>query len=56
MNDFAAACKRRGLWPFVHYNRTHVVPPCTISETELHEGFAALDVALDVTDRYCSPS
>ena len=26
---FAAACKERGLWPFIHFNRTHVVPPCT---------------------------
>ncbi|MGC8511269.1 MAG: aspartate aminotransferase family protein, partial [Acidimicrobiales bacterium] len=29
MNEFAAACKERGLWPFTHFNRTHVVPPCT---------------------------
>ena len=29
MNEFAAACKQRGLWPMTHFNRTHVVPPCT---------------------------
>ncbi|MDT4973575.1 MAG: taurine---2-oxoglutarate transaminase, partial [Pseudonocardiales bacterium] len=29
MAEFAAACRQRGLWPFVHFNRTHVVPPCT---------------------------
>lgn len=50
MNDFAAACKTRGLWPFVHYNRTHVVPPCTTTVEEVREGLAILDEALDVTD------
>ena len=29
MTEFAAACKAAGLWPFTHFNRTHVVPPCT---------------------------
>ena len=29
MDEFAAACKSGGLWPFTHFNRTHVVPPCT---------------------------
>ena len=53
MNEFAAACKQRGLFPFTHFNRTHVVPPCTTAEAELREGFAILDEALDVTDRYC---
>jgi taurine--2-oxoglutarate transaminase len=52
MNEFAAACKQRGLWPFTHFNRTHVVPPCTISEQELREGLAILDEALDVADSY----
>jgi taurine--2-oxoglutarate transaminase len=53
MNDFAAACKQRGLWPFIHFNRTHVVPPCTISADELRDGFAILDEALAVADRHC---
>jgi taurine--2-oxoglutarate transaminase len=52
MNEFAAACKSRGLWPFVHFNRTHVVPPCVISEADLREGLAILDEALDVSDSY----
>jgi taurine--2-oxoglutarate transaminase len=54
MNEFAAACKQRGLWPFVHFNRTHVVPPCTISEDEVREGIAILDEALTVADRHTS--
>jgi taurine--2-oxoglutarate transaminase len=53
MTEFAAACKQRGLWPFVHFNRTHVVPPCTTSEDEVLEGIAILDEALSVADRYC---
>jgi taurine--2-oxoglutarate transaminase len=53
MNEFAAACKQRGLWPFIHFNRTHVVPPCTISADELRDGFAILDEALTVADGYC---
>ena len=52
MNEFAAACKKNGLWPFTHFNRTHVVPPCVISEAELREGLAILDEALDVADSY----
>jgi taurine--2-oxoglutarate transaminase len=52
MGEFAAACKQRGLWPMVAGNRTHVVPPCTISADEVAEGVAALDQALDVADRY----
>jgi taurine--2-oxoglutarate transaminase len=52
MAEFAAACKERGLWPFVHSNRTHVVPPCTVSAEEVREGLAILDEALSVADRY----
>ena len=51
MNEFAAACKQRGLWPFTHFNRTHVVPPCTTTADEVREGLAILDEALEVADR-----
>lgn len=54
MNEFAAACKERGLWPFTHFNRTHVVPPCTTSADEVREGLAILDEALEVADRYAT--
>jgi taurine--2-oxoglutarate transaminase len=30
----------------------HVVPPCTISESELREGLAVLDDALNVADHH----
>jgi taurine--2-oxoglutarate transaminase len=52
MNDFAAACKERGLWPFTHFNRTHVVPPCTTTADEVREGLAILDEALTVADGF----
>jgi taurine---2-oxoglutarate transaminase len=52
MNEFAAACKERGLWPFTHFNRTHVVPPCTTTAAEVAEGVQILDEALAVADRY----
>ncbi|MDK1473051.1 aspartate aminotransferase family protein [Streptomyces sp. 549] len=52
MADFTAACRQRGLWPFVNMNRAHVVPPCTISEAEAKEGLAVLDEALSVADAH----
>ncbi len=54
MNAFAAACKERGLWPFTHFNRTHVVPPCTITEQEVLEGLDILDEALTVADEHAA--
>jgi taurine--2-oxoglutarate transaminase len=56
MNAFAAACKQRGLWPFIHFNRTHVVPPCTTTAAQIREGVAILDEALDVADGYYTGS
>jgi taurine--2-oxoglutarate transaminase len=40
------------LWPFTHFNRTHIVPPCTISPDEVRDGLAILDHALGAVDRY----
>lgn len=52
MAAFAAAAKKNGLWPFINMNRTHVVPPCNITEPELKEGLAALDAALTTADEF----
>lgn len=52
MAEFAAACKSRGLWPFTHFNTTHIVPPCTTTADEVREGIAILDEALNIADRY----
>ena len=54
MGEFAAACKARGLWPFTHFNRTHVVPPLTISDDEMREGLAIIDECLAVADQYAA--
>nr|WP_250030334.1 aspartate aminotransferase family protein [Actinoplanes maris] len=52
MTELAAACKERGLWPFTHFNRVHVAPPCTVTADEVREGLSILDAALSVADRY----
>jgi taurine--2-oxoglutarate transaminase len=52
MVEVAAACKARGLWPFTHFNRLHVVPPCVVTAEELIEGLDIIDEALLVADRY----
>ncbi|MFI2611908.1 aspartate aminotransferase family protein [Kitasatospora sp. NPDC018619] len=52
MAELAAACKQRGLWPFVNMNRFHVVPPCTVTEEEAKAGLAVLDEVLSLTDAH----
>jgi len=52
MADLVAACKQRGLWPFVHFNRMHVVPPCTITPDEAREGLAVIDEVLELADAH----
>ncbi|MEV6211748.1 aspartate aminotransferase family protein [Kitasatospora sp. NPDC051914] len=52
MAQLAAACKQRGLWPFVNMNRFHVVPPCTVSAEEAKAGLAILDEVLTLTDAH----
>ncbi|WP_062310673.1 aspartate aminotransferase family protein [Demequina rhizosphaerae] len=50
MGVFAKACKDSGVWPFVHFNRTHVAPPLVITEEELRRGLAVIDQALSEVD------
>ncbi|GAA3203908.1 aspartate aminotransferase family protein [Dactylosporangium siamense] len=52
MADVIAACKARGVWPFTHFNRVHVVPPLVVTEEELLQGIDAIDDALDAADAY----
>ncbi len=52
MGAFAAAAKKGGVWPFLHFNRTHIAPPLVIGEDELVRGLSVLDEALDVADGY----
>jgi taurine--2-oxoglutarate transaminase len=51
MNELVAACKARGLWPFTHFNRIHVVPPCTTSTDDVRHGIAILDEVLELADK-----
>jgi taurine---2-oxoglutarate transaminase len=52
MNELAAACKERGLWPFTHFNRLHVVPPINTPVDEVLQGIEILDEVLDLADAY----
>jgi taurine---2-oxoglutarate transaminase len=52
MNKLMAECRARGLVPFINYNRMHVVPPCTVSESEAMEGLGILDEVFTVIDAY----
>ncbi len=47
MAELVAACKAQGLWPFTHFNRIHVVPPCNTSDDDVRAGLAVIDEALD---------
>jgi taurine---2-oxoglutarate transaminase len=52
MVELISACKARGLWPFAHFNRMHVVPPLTISDDEMRAGLAIIDEVLSLADAH----
>ncbi len=52
MTELVGEARKRGLMPFTNYNRLHVVPPCTVSDTEAKEGLAILDEVFSVVDRH----
>ncbi len=52
MAEFAAACKKGGLWPLVAGNRIHVAPACNISPQDVAKGLEILDQALSVADAH----
>lgn len=56
MAELIGEARKRGLLPFSNGNRVHVVPPCTVSDSEAKEGLAILDEVLTVTDRHYSGS
>lgn len=49
MAALVAACKAKGLWPFTHFNRMHVVPPLNITEEDLTKGLAIIESAIQET-------
>lgn len=50
MGQVMAACRARGLWPFLSGNRIHVVPPCNIAVADAERGFDILDEVLGEVD------
>jgi taurine--2-oxoglutarate transaminase len=52
MNQFMAECRARGLMPFMNFNRTHVVPPCIVTDAEAKDGLAILDEVFDLIDAH----
>ncbi|MEO6126586.1 MAG: aspartate aminotransferase family protein [Ilumatobacteraceae bacterium] len=50
MNELVAACKQRGLWPFAHFNRIHIVPPINTPVDEVLQGLDIIDEVLDLAD------
>ncbi len=54
MLEVMAACKQNGVWPFAHFNRLQVTPPCTTSDADIREGLAGIDKALEAADRHAA--
>jgi len=52
MTVLGAEAKKRGLLPFMNFNRLHVVPPCTVTEEETRTGLGILDEVFTEVDRY----
>ncbi len=52
MTVLGAEAKKRGLLPFMNFNRLHVVPPCTVTDDEARTGLAILDEVFSEVDRY----
>ncbi len=53
MMDLIVACKERNLWPFTHFNRIHVVPPCNTPVEDVKTGLAIIDEVLNIADKHC---
>ncbi len=52
MMELVGACKKQGLWPFNHFNRIHVCPPCTTSVADVERGLAIIDDVLTLADAH----
>ena len=50
MKAFKNYCFEHGLYLSVHWHTVLIIPPLTITEEQLAEGFAILDEALKITD------
>lgn len=50
MVELIGACKAKGLWPFAHFNRMHVVPPINTPVAEVRQGLEIIDEVLTLAD------
>jgi taurine--2-oxoglutarate transaminase len=53
MADVAKFLRDNGLYTFVRWNWIFVVPPLCITESQLKDGLAIVDKALEITDAAC---
>ncbi|MCL4559732.1 MAG: aminotransferase class III-fold pyridoxal phosphate-dependent enzyme [Chloroflexi bacterium] len=51
MNAFRKSLLDQGVFLYTHWHTALLIPPLIITEEQLAEGFAALDKALEITDR-----
>ena len=51
MVELVSACKAKGLWPFAHFNRIHITPPCNTPVDEVRAGLAIIDEVLEMADK-----
>ncbi len=56
MKAFNNYCLEHGLYLSVHWHTALIIPPLTITEEQLAEGFAILDKALAITDEEVTSS
>ncbi len=52
VTELVAACKAKGVWPFAHFNRIHVTPPCNANADELLAALDVIDEVLEMADRH----
>ena len=52
MAELVGAFKKRGVWPFTHFNRIHLAPPLVTSDDDLSHAMGVLDEVLDLADRH----
>jgi taurine--2-oxoglutarate transaminase len=50
MADVAKFLRDNGLYTFVRWNWVFAVPPLCITESQLKDGLAIIDQALEITD------
>jgi taurine--2-oxoglutarate transaminase len=50
MQKLVGFLREQGMYAFAHWNMLHTNPPLCITEEQLHESFAIIDRALEITD------